>query len=44
MSFQLKGPNLTLDCHVVEARYTQNGPAMGIFQSVKIDMTVRSRD
>jgi hypothetical protein len=40
MTFQLAGPNLTLDCHVVEANYTKNGPSAGIFQSIKIDMTV----
>jgi hypothetical protein len=44
MSFQLKGPNLTLDCIVAEAVYAKNGPASGIFQSVKVDMTVRSND
>jgi hypothetical protein len=43
-SFQLKGPNLTLDCIVAEAVYAKNGPASGIFQSVKVDMTVRSND
>jgi hypothetical protein len=44
MSFQLKGPNLVLDCQVVEANYASNGPTAGIFQSVKIDLTVHSRE
>ena len=43
-TFQLKGPSLTLDCKVVEAAYTKDGQASGIFQSVQLEMTVRSRD
>jgi hypothetical protein len=44
MAFQLKGPSLLLDCEVREAKYVQNGPTAGIFQSIKIDMTVRATD
>jgi hypothetical protein len=42
-AFQIKGPNLTLDCVVTEVSYIKNGPAKGMFQSLSIDMTVRSR-
>jgi len=43
-TFQLKGPSLVLDCKVVEATYSKGGQASGIFQSVQLEMTVRSRD
>ena len=43
-TFQIKGPSLTLDCVVTEASYIKNGPAAGMFQSLSIDMTVRSRN
>jgi hypothetical protein len=42
-TFQIKGPTLTLDCVVTEVSYIKNGPAAGMFQSLSIDMTVRSR-
>lgn len=42
-TFQIKGPSLTLDCVVTDASYIKNGPAAGMFQSLSIDMTVRSR-
>lgn len=42
-TFQIKGPSLTLDCVVTEATYIKNGAAVGMFQSLSIDMTVRSR-
>ncbi len=41
-TFQIKGPSLTLDCVVTDASYIKNGPAAGMFQSLSIDMTVRS--
>lgn len=41
MTFQLEGPSLMLDCEVVEASCIKNGPTSGVFQSVKLDMTVR---
>lgn len=44
MTFQLKGLNLVLECEVLEARYIANGPTAGIFQSVKLDMTVVAID
>ncbi len=43
-TFQLKGPSLTLDCKVLEAVYSKGGQASGIFQSVQVEMTVRSRE
>ena len=43
-TFQLKGPSLVLDCKVVEAAYSKGGQASGIFQSVQLEMSVRSRD
>ncbi|MCC6458190.1 MAG: hypothetical protein IT328_24770 [Caldilineaceae bacterium] len=42
-TFQIKGPSLLLDCVVTEATYIKNGAAAGMFQSISIDMTVRSR-
>jgi hypothetical protein len=43
-TFQIKGPSLTLDCVVTEASYIKNGPAIGMFQKLSIDMTVRARN
>lgn len=42
-TFQIKGPSLTLDCLVTDVTYINNGTAAGMFQSLSIDMTVRSR-
>lgn len=42
--FQLRGPSLLLDCEVLEADYIPDGKNAGIFQNLKIDMTVRSLD
>jgi hypothetical protein len=42
-AFQIKGPSLTLDCLVTEVSYIKKGAAAGMFQSLSIDMTVRSR-
>lgn len=42
-TFQIKGPSLTLDCVVTEVSYIKNNAAAGMFQSLSIDMTVRSR-
>lgn len=42
-TFQIKGPSLTLDCVVTDVSYIKNGPTAGMFQSLSIDMTVRSR-
>lgn len=44
MTFQLKGPSLLLECEVLEAKYIAGGPTAGIFQSVKLDMTVLAID
>jgi hypothetical protein len=38
--FQLEGHNLRLDCEIIEALYTKSGPTKGVFQSVKVEMTV----
>lgn len=43
VSFQLKGQSLVLDCEVVEAGYATSSRDAGIFQSIKVEMTVRSR-
>ncbi len=43
ISFQIKGPSLTLDCEVIEAEYVKNSRDAGIFQNVKVELTVRSR-
>jgi hypothetical protein len=44
MTFQLKGLNLVLDCTVLDAKYAANGPTTGVFQSIKLEMTVRALD
>jgi hypothetical protein len=44
LNFQLRGQHLVLDCHIVEASYMRNGQASGIFESIRIDMTVRVKD
>lgn len=38
--FQLEGHNLRLDCEIIEALYIKSGPTKGVFQSVKVEMTV----
>ena len=43
VSFQLKGEGLVLDCEILEADYTSAGQESGIFQNVKVEMTVRTR-
>lgn len=45
VSFKLKGQNLDVDCEILEAEYAaaDSGQPIGIFQNVKIEMTVRSR-
>ena len=42
-TFQIKGPSLTLDCVITDVSYMKSGTATGMFQSLSIDMTVRSR-
>lgn len=42
--FEIKGPNLLLQCDVVEAVYAKSGPRKGVFESLRIEMTVLSRD
>jgi hypothetical protein len=42
--FQLRGQNLVLDCQIIEAAYLRTSSASGIFQSVKVEMTVRAKD
>ena len=41
--FQLESQNLLLDCVLIEVKYAQSGPAKGIFQSVKVEMTVQQK-
>jgi len=43
VSFQLTGENLVMDCEVLDVHYTDSGQESGIFQDVKIEMTVRTR-
>jgi len=38
--FQLEGHSLRLDCEIIEATYTKSGSSKGIFQHVKVEMTV----
>ncbi len=40
VQFQLEGHSLVLDCVITEATYVKNGQNRGIFQSVKVDLTV----
>lgn len=42
--FQLRGPSLLLDCEVLEADYVTDGENVGIFQNLKINLTVHSLD
>lgn len=44
ITFQLKGLDLILECEVLEAKYIAGGPTAGIFQSLKLDMTVVAID
>ncbi len=43
VSFQLKGQSLILDCEVIEAEYVKSERDAGVFQNVRLEMTVRSR-
>jgi hypothetical protein len=43
-TFRLKGPYLTLECEVQEVNYVKTGPDLGIFQSLKLEVIVRSRE
>ncbi len=43
ISFQLKGQSLILDCEVIEAEYVKSERDAGVFQNIKVEMTVRSR-
>ncbi|MFN8493278.1 MAG: hypothetical protein U0350_37115 [Caldilineaceae bacterium] len=38
--FQLEGHSLRLDCEIIEATYTKSGSSKGIFQNLKVEMTV----
>ena len=44
VAFQLTGQNLVVDCQIIEAQYTGSGSTSGIFQNVKIEMTVRVKE
>jgi hypothetical protein len=41
LTFQLKGPNLVVDCHITAADYFKSGPAAGMFQNLRIEVTVQ---
>jgi hypothetical protein len=41
--FQLESQNLMLDCTIIEAVYVASGPTKGVFQSVKVEMTVHKK-
>lgn len=41
--FQLESQNLLLDCVIVDVKYTQSGAAKGIFQQIKVEMTVQQK-
>lgn len=41
--FQLESQNLLLDCVIVDVKYTQSGAAKGIFQNIKVEMTVQQK-
>jgi len=41
--FQLESQNLLLDCVIVDVKYAQSGSAKGIFQNIKVDMTVQQK-
>ncbi len=44
VSFQLIGTELILDCEVLEVTYTSVGEDDGIFQNLKVELTVRTKD
>ncbi|MEZ4613900.1 MAG: hypothetical protein R2867_00095 [Caldilineaceae bacterium] len=41
--FQLESQNLLLDCTIVDVQYTNNGNTKGMFQHVKVDMSVHQK-
>ncbi len=41
--FQLESQNLLLDCMIVEAKYISSGKGKGMFQHVKVDMSVHQK-
>jgi hypothetical protein len=43
VNFQLKGQGLILDCRVVDVQYSKKEPIPGLFQSLKVEMTVLSK-
>ncbi len=44
LSFQIKGPSLLVDCLITEAGYFKSGPAAGMFQNLRIEVTVRCKE
>lgn len=44
LSFQLVGAKLVLDCEVLDAEYTSTGEDDGIFQNLKVELTVRAKN
>lgn len=44
LDFQLKGPNLVMDCKITEVVYSKGGPSTGAFQTLRVDLTLHARD
>ncbi|MEX1019293.1 MAG: hypothetical protein WDZ49_06520 [Litorilinea sp.] len=42
-TFQLIGNSMVMDCEVLEVDYVKDGDAKGIFQNLKLQLTVRDR-
>ncbi len=41
--FQLESQNLLLDCTIIDVQYLNNGSAKGMFQSIKVDMSIHQK-
>jgi hypothetical protein len=41
--FQLESQNLLLDCTIIDVQYLNNGDVKGMFQSIKVDMSVHQK-
>jgi hypothetical protein len=43
VEFQLEGTNLVMDCEILDVDYLSEGDAAGIFQNLKLRLTVRNK-
>jgi len=43
LDFTIEGENLLMACRVLEANYVQNGASKGVFQDVKVEMSVMKK-